>query len=247
MEEIEHEMKVIADSGIEEILMLTGESKSKSSITYIGDACRLAKKYFRNVGLEIYPCNTKDYAYLHECGADYVTVFQETYNADKYETLHLMGHKRVFPYRFEAQERALMGGMRGVGFSALLGLSDFRKDALATALHVYYLQRKYPHAEMSLSCPRLRPIINNEKLIRWMYMKNSSVRFYVHTAFFCHMPELPYHQGNPLLLETVLLRLLAPRYLPVSAPVSATMKPNMKAVKKKTAVTSNLKLPTPAA
>ena len=164
MEEIEHEMKVIADSGIEEILMLTGESKSKSSITYIGDACRLAKKYFRNVGLEIYPCNTKDYAYLHECGADYVTVFQETYNADKYETLHLMGHKRVFPYRFEAQERALMGGMRGVGFSALLGLSDFRKDALATALHVYYLQRKYPHAEMSLSCPRLRPIINNEKI-----------------------------------------------------------------------------------
>ena len=164
MEEIEHEMKVIADSGIEEILMLTGESKSKSSITYIGDACRLSKKYFRNVGLEIYPCNTKDYAYLHECGADYVTVFQETYNADKYETLHLMGHKRVFPYRFEAQERALMGGMRGVGFSALLGLSDFRKDALATALHVYYLQRKYPHAEMSLSCPRLRPIINNEKI-----------------------------------------------------------------------------------
>lgn len=247
MEEIEHEMKVIADSGIEEILMLTGESKSKSSITYIGDACRLAKKYFRNVGLEIYPCNTKDYAYLHECGADYVTVFQETYNADKYETLHLMGHKRVFPYRFEAQERALMGGMRGVGFSALLGLSDFRKDALATALHVYYLQRKYPHAEMSLSCPRLRPIINNEKLIRWMYMKNSSVRFYVHTAFFCHMPELPYHQGNRLLSETVLSRLPAPRYLPVSAPVSAIMKPNMKAVKKKTAVTSNLKLPTPAA
>ena len=57
-----------------------------------------------------------------------------------------------------------MGGMRGVGFSALLGLADFRKDALATGLHVYYLQRKYPHAEMSLSCPRLRPIINNDKI-----------------------------------------------------------------------------------
>ena len=57
-----------------------------------------------------------------------------------------------------------MGGMRGVAFSALLGLSDFRKDALASALHVYYLQRKYPYAEMSLSCPRLRPIINNDKI-----------------------------------------------------------------------------------
>ena len=163
-DEIEHEMQVIAKSGMEEILMLTGESKEKSSVAYIGEACKLARKYFRNVGLEVYPMNVADYRYLHECGADYVTVFQETYDLKKYETLHLMGHKRVWPYRFEAQERALMGGMRGVGFSALLGLADFRKDALATALHVYYLQRKYPQAEFSLSCPRLRPIINTEKI-----------------------------------------------------------------------------------
>lgn len=163
-EQIEKEMKVIADSGMEEILILTGESRSQSDVTYIGEACKLARKYFRMVGLEIYPVNTDEYRYLHECGADYVTVFQETYDADKYETLHLMGHKRVWPYRFDSQERALMSGMRGVAFSALLGLSDFRKDALATALHAYFLQRKYPHAEMSLSCPRLRPIINNDQI-----------------------------------------------------------------------------------
>ena len=164
LEQIEQEMKVIADSGMEEILILTGESRGMSNVEYIGQACKLARKYFRMVGLEIYPVNTEEYHYLHECGADYVTVFQETYDTDKYETLHLLGHKRVWPYRFDAQERALMGGMRGVAFSALLGLSDFRKDALASALHVYYLQRKYPHAEMSLSCPRLRPIINNDKI-----------------------------------------------------------------------------------
>lgn len=164
LEQIEKEMKVIADSGMEEILILTGESRAKSDVNYIGEACKLARKYFRMVGLEIYPVNTDEYRYLHECGADYVTVFQETYDTNKYETLHLMGHKRVWPYRFDAQERALRGGMRGVAFSALLGLSDFRKDALASALHVYYLQRKYPHAEMSLSCPRLRPIINNDRI-----------------------------------------------------------------------------------
>jgi 2-iminoacetate synthase len=163
-EQIEREMQVIADSGMEEILILTGESRGQSSVEYIGEACKLARKYFRMVGLEIYPVNTDEYRYLHECGADYVTVFQETYDAEKYETLHLMGHKRVWPYRFDAQERALRGGMRGVAFSALLGLSDFRKDALASALHVHYLQRKYPQAEMSLSCPRLRPIINNDKI-----------------------------------------------------------------------------------
>lgn len=162
--EIEKEMAAIAKTGLQEILILTGESKKMSDVRYIGEACKIARKYFKVIGLEVYPMNSDEYAYLHECGADYVTVFQETYNSDKYETLHLMGHKRVFPYRFEAQERAIMGGMRGVGFSALLGLSDFRKDALASALHVYYLQRKYPHVEYSLSCPRLRPIINNDKI-----------------------------------------------------------------------------------
>lgn len=164
MEQIEREMKIIADSGMEEILILTGESRAQSDVKYIGEACKLARKYFRMVGLEVYPVNVDEYRYLHECGADYVTVFQETYDNVRYEQLHLLGHKRVYPYRFEAQERALMGGMRGVAFSALLGLSDFRKDALASALHVHFLQRKYPHAEMSLSCPRLRPIINNEKI-----------------------------------------------------------------------------------
>ena len=78
-EEIEHEMKIIADSGIEEILMLTGESRGQSDVKYIGEACKLATKYFKNVGLEIYPVNVDEYRYLHECGADYVTVFQETY------------------------------------------------------------------------------------------------------------------------------------------------------------------------
>ena len=163
-EEVEQEMKEIADNGMEEILILTGESRKYSDVNYIGEAVKIAKKYFRNIGIEIYPVNTDEYKYLHECGVDYVTVFQETYNPDKYETLHLMGHKRVWPYRFDAQERAIMGGMRGAGFSALLGLDNFRHDALATALHVYYINRKYPHAELALSCPRLRPIVNNDKI-----------------------------------------------------------------------------------
>lgn len=161
---IEKEMQCIAKTGLEEILILTGESEKMSPVSYIGEACKTAKKYFRMVGLEIYPVNVADYKYLHECGADYITVFQETYDTDKYETLHLAGNKRVWPYRFDTQERAVMGGMRGVGFGALLGLADFRRDALSCGLHAYYVQRKYPHAEIALSCPRLRPIINNDKI-----------------------------------------------------------------------------------
>lgn len=163
-EEIEEEMQAIAKTGLQEILILTGESKKMSSVEYIGEACKIARKYFKVIGLEVYPMNSDEYAYLHKCGADYVTVFQETYNSDKYETLHLSGHKRIYPYRLNAQERALKGGMRGVGFAALLGLDDFRKDAFATGMHAYLLQKKYPHAEIAFSCPRLRPIINNDRI-----------------------------------------------------------------------------------
>ena len=39
---IDREMKIIADSGMEEILILTGESRSMSGLEYIGDACAMA-------------------------------------------------------------------------------------------------------------------------------------------------------------------------------------------------------------
>ncbi|MBP5093173.1 MAG: 2-iminoacetate synthase ThiH [Abditibacteriota bacterium] len=163
-EEIDHEMKVISDAGMEEILILTGESRKYSDVDYIGESVKIAEKYFKNIGIEVYPLNVDEYKYLHECGVDYVTVFQETYDLTRFEQLHLLGHKRVWPYRFDSQERALMAGMRGAAFSALLGLSDFRKDAFATGLHAHLIGRKYPHAELSLSCPRLRPIVNNDKI-----------------------------------------------------------------------------------
>lgn len=163
MAEIEQELKAIAATGLQEILLLTGESRTASSVAYIGEAVKLAARYFRNVGVEIYPLNTEEYRYLNQCGADFVSVYQETYNTDKYEQVHLSGHKRVFPYRFYAQERALQGGMRGVAFGALLGLDNFRKDAFAAGLHAYYTQQKYPQADISFSCPRIRPYINNSE------------------------------------------------------------------------------------
>jgi 2-iminoacetate synthase len=163
-EEIEREMQAIARTGLEEILLLTGESRKMSDVRYIGEACAIARRYFKMVGLEIYPLNTADYAHLRSCGADSVTVFQETYHAGTYAAIHPDGPKRVFPYRFNAQERALRGGMRGVGFGALLGLDDFRKDAFATGLHAWLLQRKFPHAEISFSCPQLRPVSGGNAL-----------------------------------------------------------------------------------
>ena len=158
------ELDTIAATGLQDILILTGESQRMSSVEWIGEAIKLAAERFSTVGIEIYPANVADYKYLHECGADFVTVFQETYDPVKYAEVHLRGNKRSLPYRFYAQERALMGGFRGAGFGALLGLSDdFRKDAFATGLHIELTQQKFPEADLAISVPRIRPFVNEEE------------------------------------------------------------------------------------
>ncbi|BCX79600.1 2-iminoacetate synthase ThiH [Campylobacter sp. 19-13652] len=165
-EAIRSELEVISATGLQEILLLTGEAPNHTSVEYIANAVRLAREKFKVVGVEIYPLNVDGYAKLKEAGADFVSVYQETYSTDKYERLHLAGNKRIFPYRFAAQERAILGGMRGVSFAALLGIDNWRKDAYATGVHAYLIQQKYPHAEIGFSCPRLRPILGNAKLAR---------------------------------------------------------------------------------
>ena len=161
LDEIGRELEAIAATGLDEVLLLTGEDRKHSDLTYISEAVKLATQIIGAVGLEIYPLSTNEYALLHEYGADFVSVYQETYDPIVYEKVHPAGPKRSYPYRFNAQERAIRGGMRGVSLGALLGLSDFRRDALAAGLHAYLLQQKYPHTEVSFSVPRLRAFQNN--------------------------------------------------------------------------------------
>ena len=142
----------------------------------------MARRYFRVVGLEIYPVNQKDYEYLHQCGCDFVTVFQETYDHDLYGKLHLAGNKRVFPYRFYTQERALLGGMRGVGLGALLGLSDFRRDAFATGFMATSCSASIPMRKSpfpALACAPSRAI---RPFTPWASAKRNSSRFAVPTV-----------------------------------------------------------------
>ncbi len=156
-EEIDKEMKALSETGIEDVLILTGESQKFSPIEYIAKACQIAKKYFKTIGVEVYPANVEDYKILREAGADFVTVFQESYNPETYDYYHPYGHKRSFAYRIDTQERALMAGFRGVGFGTLFGLGAPIEEAFKLAVHASEVQKKYPQAEIAISLPRIRP------------------------------------------------------------------------------------------
>ena len=156
--EVEAELESLREIGIEDILLLTGESENDAGLEYVAKCVALAKLRFNSVGVEIFPCDESGYEILRQNGADFVSVYQETYNREIYEKVHVCGKKSNFNFRFNSHERALKFGMRGVTLGALFGLADPFIDAFYALAHAYFLQKKYPRAEISLSAPRLRGI-----------------------------------------------------------------------------------------
>ena len=157
LEEVRKEGDCVAAKGFKHIIVLTGESEVKSSIEYIGDAVEILSEKFPSICIEVYPMDVKGYERLVSKGADSLTVYQETYDEKVYKKVHLKGPKADYRFRLDAPERGAMAGMRSLSIGALLGLSDFRKDAFFTILHGKYLKTKYPHIELAYSAPRMRP------------------------------------------------------------------------------------------
>lgn len=157
LEEIEEEAKVISSSGLRHILILTGESKNDSPVSYISGAVKVLKKYFDSISIEIYPLTEDEYMEVIAAGAESVTIYQEVYNEAIYDKVHIAGPKKNYKFRLDAPERACRAKMRSVNIGSLLGLCDWRKEAFFTGLHTDYLQNKYSDVEISISLPRIRP------------------------------------------------------------------------------------------
>jgi 2-iminoacetate synthase len=154
LEEIEAEARAIASTGMQHVLMLTGEAPRITPMDYLVEAAHRLKRHFASVAIEIYPLAVADYLQLNAAGVDGVTVFQETYDRAVYRRVHLGGKKRDFQWRLDAPERAAQGSMRLVNIGALLGLAEPRRDIFMTGLHARYLEDNYLNTEVALSLPR---------------------------------------------------------------------------------------------
>lgn len=162
-EDMHKEMKFVADQDIENILLLTGESYNVTPTSYLKEAVDIAKQYFTSIALEVHPMDEPDYRELFESGVDGVTVYQETYDRDRYKEVHLSGLKADYDYRYGTPERAARAGVRQISMGILLGLaSDLASDLCELYKHVRFMERAYPGAEYSVSFPRLRTIKDRE-------------------------------------------------------------------------------------
>lgn len=155
--EVELEAKAIAQTGLQHLLILTGESRRHSPVSYIKECVTVLRKYFSSISIEIYPLSSEEYAELIAAGVDGLTIYQEVYNENTYSRLHPSGPKRDYWFRLEAPERAGKSRIRAINIGALLGLGEWRSEIFLAGMHLAYLQKKFPEIEISISFPRMRP------------------------------------------------------------------------------------------
>lgn len=156
-QEIEEEAKAIVATGLKHILILTGESRKHTPISYVINAVKILKKYFDSITIEIYPLNEEEYKEVISAEVDGLTIYQEVYDPVIYDKVHIAGPKKDYRFRLEAPDRACRGKIRSVNIGALLGLNDWRKEGFITGIHAKYLQDTYSDVDVSISLPRIRP------------------------------------------------------------------------------------------
>lgn len=157
MTALEQECLALKAQGFDSVLLVAGEHERKVGMPYFRQAMAVVRRFFSHIALEVQPLASKDYAELRTLGLAAVYVYQETYQPEAYAAHHLRGKKTDMQWRLQAPARVAAAGVDKIGLGILLGLADWRTDALACARHLRQLQRHYWRSRYSLAFPRLRP------------------------------------------------------------------------------------------
>ena len=155
--EIHNEIRPIKAMGYDSILLVSGEHETKVGVPYFKQMLPLIRHHFSHVAMEVQPLEEQDYKELVDEGLDAVMLYQETYNPVTYGEHHTRGKKSNFAYRLESPDRVARAGVDKIGLGVLLGLDDWRLDALLMGHHLDYLEKTYWRSRYSISLPRLRP------------------------------------------------------------------------------------------
>lgn len=157
-DQVKSECEAIKRLGpFENLLIVSGEYPSLCGIDYLEKVLDVCRPYFHNLTIEVQPMRAADYARLTKAGLNGVVCFQETYHRAAYKTYHPRGMKSHFDWRLNGFDRMGEAGVHKIGMGALLGLEDWRGDAVMLARHLRYLQQNYWRTRYSVNFPRMRP------------------------------------------------------------------------------------------
>jgi 2-iminoacetate synthase len=161
LDEAEQEAMILHRRGFRHILLVSGEAPKALGVDYLEALAGRLCGRFASLTIEVQPLDTQEYSRLFEAGITGVAVYQETYDRQVYDEVHLAGKKRDFDFRLATPARVAAAHMREVGIGVLLGLADWRAEGLALGMHLAWLRRNYWRTGFTVSFPRLRPAAGN--------------------------------------------------------------------------------------
>jgi len=155
--EAEQEAEILRERGFQHVLLVTGEAPAKAGVAYLEEVARRLKNKFAALSIEVQPLEQDEYGRLFTAGITAVAVYQETYDRQVYDQVHLAGKKCDYDFRLATPARAAAAGMREIGIGALLGLADWRCEGLVLGMHLAWLRKHFWKTNFTVSFPRLRP------------------------------------------------------------------------------------------
>lgn len=168
-EEIAAETLAILRQGHKRILVVAGESyPEEEGFDYILKtiatvyATREGNGEIRRVNVNLAPLPVPQFRQLKEAGIGTFQLFQETYHRETYARVHPSGPKSNFPWRTNAMDRAMEGGIDDVGMGVLFGLYDWRFEILAMMQQIHHLEERFGVGCHTLSVPRMEPAVGSE-------------------------------------------------------------------------------------
>jgi 2-iminoacetate synthase len=150
------EARLLVDRGFRHLLLVSGEHPRHVPPEYVAEILSRLRDDVPSLSVEVQPQTVDVYRRWVEAGAEGLVVYQETYDREVYARVHLAGKKRNYDWRLDTVDRGAEAGMRRLGIGALLGLADWRIEALSLAAHARYLARRWWRAFVTVSFPRLR-------------------------------------------------------------------------------------------
>lgn len=160
--EIEEEVMALQDMGHKRLAVEAGEDPLNNPIEYILESINTIYNTkhkngsIRRVNVNIAATTVENYKKLKEAEIGTYILFQETYHKKNYENLHPKGPKSNYKYHTEAMDRALSGGIEGVGLGVLFGLSLYRYELVGLIMHVEHLEANFGVGPHTISVPRIR-------------------------------------------------------------------------------------------
>ncbi|HRY30450.1 MAG TPA: [FeFe] hydrogenase H-cluster radical SAM maturase HydG [Elusimicrobiota bacterium] len=167
LDEVERETRVLIDQGHKRLLVVAGETASDAYLDGVLAAIeriysvRHGQGEIRRVNVNIAPLTVDQFRRLLAAHIGTYQLFQETYDREVYERVHLRGQKADYEGRLGAMDRAMEAGFGDVGIGVLFGLADWRFELLAVLEHIAHLEKKFGVGPHTISVPRLEPAVGS--------------------------------------------------------------------------------------